>query len=178
MPEADPRGVINTWLAENAFQASHAWHGTVQLALLGFAPTSENSSTERILLKARLDNGITLVGYRLASRSVKPGETLALTLLWRADQGPTADRWKVFTHLLDGGSMVVAQRDAEPLDNLRPTTSWQRGERLEDHHGIAIPSNLPAGSYTLEIGMYEGERRSQFADLGDHLALGEVQVQP
>jgi hypothetical protein len=74
--------------------------------------------------------------------------------------------------------MVVAQRDAEPSDNQRPTTSWQRGERIEDNYGIAIPSNLPAGSYTLEIGMYDGERRSVFADVGDHLVLGEVQIQP
>jgi hypothetical protein len=174
MSEADPRGVINTWLADNGFQATHQWYGTVQLALVGFGPA--NANTERV--DAALDNGIVLEGYRLASWSSKPGETLALTLVWRADQGPTSDRWKVFTHLLDEGSRVVAQRDTEPSDSLRPTTSWQPGERIEDNYGIAIPANLPAGSYTLEIGMYAGERRSKFAGRGDHLVLGEVVVQP
>jgi hypothetical protein len=84
----------------------------------------------------------------------------------------------VFTHLLDRNSMVVAQRDAEPGDNLRPTTSWERGEQIQDNYGIAIPANLPAGSYTLEIGMYDGERRSLIDGQGDHLVLGEVQVRP
>ena len=98
--------------------------------------------------------------------------------MWRADGGPTPDHWKVFTHLLDAGSQVVAQRDAEPADNLRPTTSWTLGERIEDNYGITVPPNLPAGSYTLEIGMYAGERRSAFNGQGDHLVLGTIEVLP
>jgi uncharacterized membrane protein len=174
MNEADPRGVIATWLAANGFQASHRWYGSVQLALVGFGPA--DAPTQR--LETPLDNGIVLEGYRLASRSLKPGETLALTLLWRADAGPTADHWKVFTHLLDPASLVVAQRDAEPADNLRPTTSWKPGEHIEDNYGMVVPEGLPAGSYTLEIGMYDGDKRSNFNGQGDHLLLGEVQVHP
>ena len=98
--------------------------------------------------------------------------------MWRASRGPTVDHWKVFTHLLDSSSLVVAQRDAEPADNLRPTTSWKQGEQIEDNYGIAIPDDLPAGSYTLEIGMYAGDRRSQFVTGADHLVLGDVQIRP
>ena len=175
MTEADPHGVISTWLAENGFQATHDWYGSVQLALVGFGPS--NLATQKV--DAALDNGIVLDAYRLGSRTVRPGETLALTLVWRAARGPTADRWKVFTHLLDGASGVVAQRDTEPADNLRPTTSWRPGEQIEDNYGIAIPEDLPPGSYTLEVGMYEGNKRSLFdGDHGDHLVLGQVQVEP
>src|SRR5205085_137952 len=99
--------------------------------------------------------GINLDGYRLPTRSVRAGETLPLTLLWRAT-GPVGGRWKVFTHLLDGVPRVVAQRDAEPADNLRPTTSWRVGERIEDNYGILVPDSLAPGAYTLEIGMYDG----------------------
>ena len=174
MAEADPRGVISGWLAENGFQATHEWYGSVQLALVGFGPV--NVATQKV--DAALDNGIVLDAYRLGSRIVKPGETLALTLVWRASRGPTSDRWKVFTHLLDGASEVVAQRDAEPADNLRPTTSWHPGEQVEDNYGIAIPDGLSPGSYTLEVGMYAGDRRSVFVDgQADHLVLGQVQVE-
>ena len=84
----------------------------------------------------------------------------------------------MFTHLLDRASEVVAQRDAEPADNLRPTTSWKPGEQIEDNYGITVPPNLPAGSYTLEIGMYAGEKRSIFAGQGNHLVLGTIEVLP
>ena len=86
MGEADPRGVISTWLAENGFQATHQWYGSVQLALVGFGPA--NASTEHI--NTPLDNGIVLEGYRLASRSLQAGRDA------RADAGvagrPRADR--------------------------------------------------------------------------------------
>jgi mannosyltransferase len=171
--EADPHAIIASWLAENGFQATHQWYGSVQLALVGFV---SSTTTEKV--DAALDNGIVLDAFRLGSKTVKPGETLALTLVWRASRGPTIDRWKVFTHLLDSSSLVVAQRDAEPADNLRPTTSWKQGEQIEDNYGIAIPASLPTGSYTLEIGMYNGDRRSTFDGKTDHLVLGQVQIQP
>jgi mannosyltransferase len=171
--EADPKGVMQDWLAENGFKATHQWFGTVQLALIGFS--SPSAATERLDLE--LDNGIVLEGYRLPTRSLKPGETLALTLVWRAN-GPTPMPWKVFTHLLDGAPRIVAQRDAEPADNLRPTTTWQPGERIEDNYGILVPDGLAPGAYTLEIGMYTGERRAQFSGRGDHFILGQVQVTP
>jgi mannosyltransferase len=174
MAEADPKGAISRWFAENGFQATHEWYGSVQLSLIAFGPA--NVATEKV--DAALDNGIVLDAYRLGSRILKPGDTLALTLVWRAAGGPTADRWKVFTHLLDSTSLVVAQRDAEPADNLRPTTSWKRGEQIEDKYGIAIPDDLAPGSYTLEVGMYAGERRSTFDGRADHLVLGQVQIQP
>jgi hypothetical protein len=174
MEQADPDGVINSWLAEHGFQATHQWFGSVQLALVGFGPT--DVTTEKV--DAALDNGVVLDGYRLASRTLRPGQTLALTLVWRAADGPTADHWKVFTHLLDQNSVVVAQRDAEPADNLRPTTGWKQGEQVQDNYGIAIPDGLAPGAYTLEIGMYDGDHRATFDGQGDHLLLGQVQVLP
>jgi 4-amino-4-deoxy-L-arabinose transferase-like glycosyltransferase len=172
MNEADPSGLIGKWLAANGFQATHDWYGSVQLALIGF-PSASATSTK---VDAALNNGIVLDAYRMGSRSLRPGGTLELTLVWRAAGGPTADRWKVFTHLLDADSRVVAQRDAEPAGNLRPTTGWTRGEQVEDNYGIAIPADLAPGSYTLEIGMYQGDRRSVFDGKADHLVLGTVEV--
>ena len=41
-----------------------------------------------------------------------------------------------------------------------------------------LPADLPAGRYTLEIGMYDGDKRSVFDGHSDHLVLGEVLVRP
>src|SRR5258708_13032406 len=118
MNEADPRGVISSWIAQNGFQASHQWYGSVQLALVGFGPS--HAPTQRV--DAALDNGIVLEGYRLGSRSLRAGETLALTLLWRADSGPTLDHSNVFTHFLERGSRCCPPPASAPPPTLRPTT--------------------------------------------------------
>lgn len=172
MDQADPGGVISRWLADNGFQSRHDWYGSVQLSLIGFG--HGQATTTRV--NAAFDDGVKLDAYRLSSRRVRRGETIALTLVWRASHGPTPRPWKVFTHLLDSSQRVVAQRDAEPADNLRPTTSWARGEQVEDRYGLSVPADLPAGTYTLEVGMYSGEQRSQIEGRGDHLELGSVDV--
>jgi 4-amino-4-deoxy-L-arabinose transferase-like glycosyltransferase len=170
--EADPPGVILTWLAQNGFQASHTWYGSLQLALIGFG--AANAPLHQVNLA--LDNGITLEAYQLPSDTLRAGETLQLTLVWRAGDGPTQDRWKVFTHILDQNSQVVAQRDAEPDDTLRPTTTWTTKEQIKDNYGIALPPDLAPGDYTLEIGMYNGDTRATFAGQGNHLELGVLHV--
>ena len=70
-------------------------------------------------------------------------------------------------NLLDAQlGQVVAQRDAEPADNLRPTTSWVTGERIEDNYGIAVPTDLAPGAYVLEVGQVAIEGQS--AELRRH----------
>ena len=174
MNEADPRGIIATWLAQNGFQASHDWYGSLQLVLVSFASADE--TTEHVDLA--LDNGITLDSYRLPAGAVRPGETLPITLLWRVQRAPGDTRWKVFTHLLDGQQQVVAQRDSEPVDALEPTNTWQAGQSIEDHYGIPIPADLPAGDYVLEVGMYVGDHRATFVGRGDHLVLKTLTISP
>lgn len=179
--EADPTGIVPTWLAQHAFLASHRWFGSVQLLLYGLPGSAQPSIDHAV--QARFTNGAELLGYQLASSKVRPGGTVALTLHWQ-DQTAITQRFTVFTHLLDAKNKVVAQHDGEPAGGTRPTTTWKPGERIDDQHGIAVPANLPPGRYTLEIGMYlpaSGVRamilRTGAAPVG-HLLLGQVTVQP
>ena len=57
-------------------------------------------------------NGAELLGYRIADKSVRPGDELDVTLYWRAPQPLDMD-YKVFVHVVREGQ-VVAQHDAEP----------------------------------------------------------------
>ena len=174
MQEADPPGVIATWLAQNGFQASHAWYGTLQLELVSFGEAEAPAQA----VELPLDNGVVLASYRASTGGLRPGDTLAVTLVWRAEQAPGPVPWKVFTHVLDEQQHVVAQRDSEPVDRLQPTTHWQPGQVVEDHYGITLPADMQPGTYVLEIGMYQGDHRATFLGHGDHLVLGTVQVEP
>ena len=65
----------------------------------------------------------------------------AVTLRWRSLQ--TTDRsYKVFIHLLtlDMGTLV-AQRDIDPMNGLRPTNTWSPGEIINDPHQVLLCIN-------------------------------------
>jgi hypothetical protein len=177
--EGDPSGFIEDWFSANAFQGSHTWYGTVQLLLYAF-PSSGDPG--RVPLDVVLDNGARILAFTLQDARAAPGETVGLTLYWRAER-PIQERYKVFTQLLNAEPSVVAQRDSEPVGTLRPTPTWQVGEEIPDNYGIVLPADVPPGHYALIVGMYDSDsgRRPAIRDvsgrpLGDHLVLGQVEV--
>src|SRR5581483_2661616 len=87
------------------------------------------------------------------SSPLEPGRSLLVTLVWQSTS-VTNTSYKVFVHVLDPASHVVAQRDDLPLGGSAPTTSWVPGQVVADRYEIGLPATLPAG-VQLEVGMYE-----------------------
>ncbi len=171
--QSDPQRIVETRLAERAFKARDEWRGDVRLAVYGSAPNARGAPQT---LDARFGDAIVLANYQLDSREVRTGDVLTLTLNWRVEQSPNA-RGKVFVHLLDANGQVVAQRDGEPVGDLRPTTTWRVGEIVADNYGIFIEPGIPPGAYRVEIGMYRADNGARLpVGGGDHLILGMVQV--
>ncbi len=114
-----------------------------------------------------------LIGYD-ASVAVQAGQPFSITLHWRA-LGETERGYKVFVHLLDAEGRSAAGHDAEPANWQRPTTSWVAGEYIADEHVLALPADLPAGSYRIEVGIYDGAsgERLPLADGSDRLILSQ-----
>ncbi len=140
-------------------------------------------------LDVAFDGGVRLLGYELRG-AARPGEPLALTLYWSA-AGPLPQRYKVFSHLLGetfnaaGGNFLWGQSDAEPAANTRPTTGWRAGEVIIDDHLIPIAADAPAGTYTIEVGLYEpvgGGRLAVIGEdggvVGDHVIVTAVDIAP
>lgn len=126
-----------------------------------------------------LGDGIALYGYDVKPAQLTPGAILYLQLHWTVTTPPTAD-WTVFTHLLqqnsDGTFTLMAGRDSQPGLGSLPTTRWQAGWRVLDEYQIALPADLPAGAYTLAIGLYQADGSRLPAD-GEGIILGEVQIE-
>ncbi len=120
-------------------------------------------------------------GVRLARADwpaeVARGEMLPVVLVWQAG-GATEARFKVFVHMRDADNRVVAQHDAEPANGTAPTNGWQPGESIVDEHEITVPLDLPVGTYTLYVGLYDEATgaRLPLADGGDEWRLGIVRV--
>jgi hypothetical protein len=102
---------------------------------------------------AHFGNVIDLLGYDLSSQMVKPGQTLDVTLYWRAQQ-PLTTPYRSFVHLVYPEGKVWTQSDhLNPGDF--PTTRWPPGNRyVWDKHRLALPEAMPAGEYLLSVGLY------------------------
>jgi hypothetical protein len=133
-------------------------------------------------LSARLGDAVELIGYDLPARSFRPGETVSLVLYWRAvgALGP-ADDVKVFVHLYDGDGEIVTQQDHRPYHGTRPLYTWSWGEALDDPYDLVLPADLPAGRYTLAVGMYDATSsvRLPVTVAADHkLSDNRIALQP
>jgi hypothetical protein len=91
-----------------------------------------------------------LAGYTLTQTQ----EALALALVWQATTTPD-ESYHVFVHLEGEDGRVWAQSDGAPAGWTRPTTGWLSGEYVVDEHRLALPGDLPAGTYTLYAGLYD-----------------------
>ena len=101
---------------------------------------------------AVFENGVELVAAGILD-DAQPGEPLRLALDWRVME-PADDSVVVFAHLVYGGGQLVAQRDAVPGNGLFPVEDWEPGELVRDQFALLLPPELPAGTYEVQVGIY------------------------
>jgi hypothetical protein len=112
---------------------------------------------------AQFGPAVELAGYDLAESASAPGSPLEVTLYWHARQTPDKN-YRVFVHLLDAEGQIVAQHDGAPGEGELPALGWLPGEYVTDTHRLALPSNLPAGEYSLEVGLYDPVTRQRLGE--------------
>lgn len=84
---------------------------------------------------------------------LRPGQTLGLTILWRATGRPPGD-YQLFVHLRNARGQTVAQRDTRPANNANPTNRWRPGQLILAGADLELPATLPPGRYRLIVGLY------------------------
>lgn len=149
--ERDPRRIVQATLDTGAYPVASTWYGDVRLAqyaVLGSAPDAPT-----VMLDVRFGDALRLTGYALSAPSALPGDALGVTLFWAAD-APLAARYKVTVQLLAPDGSLAAQHDAEPANNLAPTTTWTPGQTVSDTHGLLVPPDAVPGEYALAVAVY------------------------
>jgi len=124
--------------------------------------------------------GLRLAGYHLAPSPGRPayhgGETALLTLEWRQEPGarsqePGARSIDVVVRVTDRQGRMLLQIARPLLYGALPSSSW--GDTTVQHmQPIALPPNLPAGTYRIAIALRAGER-----DLAPPQALAPLIVE-
>ena len=127
------------------------------------------SNTQDVVFASPDGDVLRFLGYDLVP--AEGGAGLMVTLGWQALNEMSED-YVVFVHLRDAETgELIAQVDEMPRpagqDELEhyPTSLWMRDEVVTDVHTVTVPSDMPAGSYTVTIGLYLPEN-------GAHLTAG------
>jgi len=105
-------------------------------------------------LGAHFGDHAELLGANMDLVQVRPGGSVKVTLYWLAKAG-FEKPYTVFIHILDQDNHIWAQRDIFPQNGTRPTTGWLSGEVVIDEHVLELKPDIPAGTYFLEVGMYD-----------------------
>jgi len=106
--------------------------------------------------------------------ALKRGDVLNVALTLQARQILNADD-VLFAHVVDAQGNIVAQRDAQPLDNLYPTSLWNENEQVRDTLRVEIPREVAAGNYTLEWGAYRADTLTRLPIHGANWGMWQVQ---
>jgi hypothetical protein len=184
----DATSVTATGLNQEAFPIQERWFAqSGKLTLYALADGSR-AGPPATPLNLPFEGGLALVDYVVVNdQPLAPGDILRLRLTWRAaalseprpeprrerderrDEGPAAQEIQVggvtaFAQLLDPAApgRKLAQNDRLLVDTQHLGRSpLQPGQTVRQGYGLALPADLPPGSYPLIVGLYhaaDGQR--------------------
>ena len=93
------------------------------------------------------------------TRAEHQGQQLHLQTHW-VIQRDFAEDYTIFAQLFDASGKLVAQKDGRAMNAQFSAKWWREGDFVLDERTLDLPANLPAGHYTLLMGLY---RPSNFA---------------
>jgi hypothetical protein len=72
-----------------------------------------------------------------------------------------AESYKVFIHVMNDQGKLLAQTDSRPQRYAGNTNRWIPGQVTYDQFAVALPADVPPGSYQVRVGLYneaDGQR--------------------
>jgi hypothetical protein len=112
---------------------------------------------------ADLADGLQLLGAGLDRSTLRPGQSLLVTLRWQATRSPLPDL-RPRLALVQGGQELASAATAPALGRY-PTDRWRSGETVVEHRWLVAPPTAAEGPADVVIAL--GEER---------LALGRVEI--
>ena len=150
--------------------------GLVQRREHGFWRVADQPLVAETTTNVDWQDGITLAAYTVPAGVYRAGDSVLLTLEWRATNQPQHD-YVLFVHLVDANERIWGQTDISP--NTGATSTWAAGSLNLDIAAPTFAPDTPPGTYTLRLGWYDAAsgERSRRIDGTEWLELGRVVVE-
>lgn len=146
---------VEAWLSRRAYRIGETQFGYPARLTLFSIPSSSPAPPDLPALQplATFGQSLGLLGARFTGSAVQAGETMTVTLFWRALSEPDGD-YTMSLQLWDQTGVLRAQSDGQPASGLRPTSSWKAGENISDYRTLPVPADLAVGDYRLVVAVY------------------------
>lgn len=110
----------------------------------------------------------TLLGYQIGREQASTGESVPLTVFWRADEKP-ADDYTFQIQFGDKRSVPL------PLANASyPTSQWNAGEIVRGQYNVQIPTDASASNANLQLILRDSQGNERVADLQQAFVVEKV----
>jgi hypothetical protein len=121
-------------------------------------------------------------GVEAGSWKLNAGESVHLDLLWQALKTPS-NNLVITARIIDADGRYWSVRDSQPADGFSPTSLWTSGQSVRDQMNIAVPAEIPPGSYKLELAVIEWSvplqvKTDNLQQKTTSLQLGSIYVMP
>jgi 4-amino-4-deoxy-L-arabinose transferase-like glycosyltransferase len=132
--------------------------------------------------QADFSSGVRFLGYSLGGERFQPGDTLELTLFWKALEDLQED-YDFSLGLEDGGGKIWASIEGPPGGAEYSTSMWSGQQLVRSLQRLMVPAGAPSGTYRLVLSLHESSSASPVAlrrwllNRGYNFELGVVEVE-
>ena len=144
---------------------------TISMASATVPPTLEELAIPHVL-SYDIDDRVELLGYGLSPDEVRLGDTLGLTLFWRALRPVEQDHGLLLELRDEAGRTWMEARSPLPNESY-PTSHWGPGEVLSTPYDLLIDAAVPPGRYRLFANLLDGGGKPL---LEESLAISDLSI--
>ena len=160
---ADPGGIVLDELLSRARREEVSGEfGDISLLLFDVPPQTTFDTNPQPAHPASFVWGdrLALEGFDMApGETVRPGESIDLTLHWRP-LAPIGKDYLASAQLIGPDGKLYGQADHMAHSDFYPSSLWRVGAPVLDHYRLAVPPGTPPGEYSVNVVLYDrdGER--------------------
>ncbi len=122
-----------------------------------------------LTLPVQIGNDLDFLGYKTATLTFTPGQTVTVETYWRVRSRPTTSL-SLMAHLLNSDGQPLAVGDGLSV----PVDQWEPGDIIVQQHRFAVPAGTPAGPTWLRIGAYTLPDARRWPILAAEKAVGDI----
>ncbi|MCS6801999.1 MAG: DUF2079 domain-containing protein [Chloroflexota bacterium] len=116
-------------------------------------------------LEVNFARRIALDGADVTPTTLRAGETVTVTLWWRALIDVPQDV-VLFIHLIGPDGERWTQLDKQPTEDWFGTSRWKAGRRFRVPYELTLPTTAPPGDYRIVVGLYDVNSQRRLGIVG------------